>query len=67
MNNSVEVYMFEMNRIRETDPNGFMLMICGVSLMAFLALTIFGGFIYYLYRPSGAAPKKATPADKEAE
>jgi hypothetical protein len=50
---SVQVMMFEMGRMQKTDPNGFTLMIVSVSLLAFLALTIFGGFIYYLYRPTG--------------
>jgi hypothetical protein len=50
---SVQVMLFEMQRMRQTDPNGFNLMIVSVSLLAFLALTIFGGFIYYLYKPTG--------------
>ena len=53
---SVQVYMFEMNRIRQTDPQGFTLMICGVSLMVFLSLTILGGFIYFLYKGTGKYP-----------
>lgn len=50
---SVQVMMFEMDRMRTTDPNGFLLMVCSVSLLAFLALTIFGGFIFYLYKDAG--------------
>jgi len=50
---SVQVMMFEMERMKTTDPNGFLLMIVSVSLLAFLALTIFGGFIFYLYKDAG--------------
>jgi len=50
---SVSVMMFEMARMQKNDPRGFYLMIGCVTMLAFLALTIFGGFIYYLYRGSG--------------
>jgi hypothetical protein len=50
---SVQVMLFEMGRMQQTDPRGFYLMIGCVSLLAFLALTIFGGFIYYLYKGTG--------------
>ena len=50
---SVQVFMFEMERMKTSDPNGFTLMIVSVSLIAFLALTIFGGFIFYLYKDAG--------------
>ncbi|MBS1993199.1 MAG: hypothetical protein JSS83_21935 [Cyanobacteria bacterium SZAS LIN-3] len=50
---SVQVMLYEMERLKTTDPNGFWLMIISVSLLAFLALTIFGGFIFYLYKDAG--------------
>ncbi len=50
---SVQVMLFEMGNMRKTDPNGFYLMIGSVTLLAFLALTIFGGFIFYLYKDTG--------------
>jgi hypothetical protein len=49
----VQLMLFEMERMQKTDPRGFYLMIGCVSMLAFLALTIFGGFIYYLYRDAG--------------
>ena len=49
----VQVMLFEMSNMRKTDPQGFYLMIGSVALLAFLALTIFGGFIYYLYKDVG--------------
>jgi hypothetical protein len=49
----VQVMLFEMGRMQKTDPNGFYLMIGCVSMLVFLALTIFGGFIYYLYKDTG--------------
>jgi hypothetical protein len=50
---SVQVMLYEMERLKTTDPNGFWLMIISVCLLAFLALTIFGGFIFYLYKDAG--------------
>ena len=49
----VQVMLFEMDRMQKTDPHGFYLMIGCVTMLAFLALTIFGGFIYYLYKDAG--------------
>ena len=46
----VEDYLYEWSQMQKTDPNGFYLMVGGISLMVFLSLTIFAGFIYYLYK-----------------
>jgi hypothetical protein len=46
----VEDYLYDMGQMQKTDPNGFNLMIAGISLIVFLSLTIFGGFIWYLYK-----------------
>ena len=40
---AVEDYLYEFTQMQKTDPNGFYLMVAGVSLIAFLALTIFAG------------------------
>lgn len=46
----VEDYLYDMGQMQKTDPNGFTLMIIGISLIVFLSLTIFGGFVWYLYK-----------------
>lgn len=51
---AVEDYLYEFTQMQKTDPNGFYLMVAGVSLIAFLALTIFAGFMFYLYKGWGA-------------
>ncbi|MBX9941357.1 MAG: hypothetical protein K2Y32_18990 [Candidatus Obscuribacterales bacterium] len=53
----VEDYLYDWSQMRKTDPNGFYLMIGGISLIVFLSLTIFGGFIYYLYKGWGEEQK----------
>lgn len=51
---AVEDYLYEFSQMQKTDPNGFYLMVAGVSLIAFLAMTIFAGFMFYLYKGWGA-------------
>lgn len=55
-------YFREFIEQRNTDPQAFMLMCGCVGLIVFLALTIFGGFIWFLYfgdrkQPSDKAEK----------
>jgi hypothetical protein len=40
----------EFLELQTKDPQAFFLMIGCISLLVFLSLTIFGGFIWYLYK-----------------
>lgn len=44
-----EDYFREFLEQRTNDPQAFTLMCCCIGLIVFLALTIFGGFIWFLY------------------
>ena len=53
----VEAYLYDFAQQQKTDPQGFYLMIGCVCLIAFLALTIFGGFLYYLFQTYKNEPR----------
>jgi hypothetical protein len=52
----VEDYLYDMGQMQKTDPNGFNLMIVGISLIFFLSLTI-------LVASSGTSTKATFPSN----
>ena len=54
----------EFLELQTKDPQAFFLMIASISLLVFLSLTIFGGFIWYLYKGDQPASKKQAEIPK---
>jgi len=60
----------EFLELQTKDPQAFFLMIGCISLLVFLSLTIFGGFIWYLYygdKPRTKVIVKAVPKPESEE
>ncbi len=54
----------EFLELQTKDPQAFFLMIGCISLLVFLSLTIFGGFIWYLYKGDQPANRKKVETPK---
>ncbi len=54
----------EFLELQTKDPQAFFLMTGCISLLVFLSLTIFGGFIWYLYKGDQPATRKKPETPK---